>query len=202
MCYGLWRGNYLVQYYSMTTNLHIPYSFWSLFAFEQFLKFRHTGRTRLLALSAILSALAVGTKDQAAGIILAFPILLFLPLREFERPHNFNTIKKISMHAVAFVLLSLIIYGILSQAFWRPVNFMEHIRIIFDEALIPYQSNLSWSKGMKFLASQFWRSMHPATYFILIAGVIACIKTNWRVFIWLISPIVAFHASFILPSNF
>jgi hypothetical protein len=69
-----------------------------LFAFERLLKFLFTGRIHILAITAILSALAVATKDQAAGIILAFPALLFLPLLHHERPNSLDTIKQISLH--------------------------------------------------------------------------------------------------------
>ena len=165
------------------------------------LTFHFTRQTRWLILTAILSALAVGTKDQAAGIILAFPILLIWSPLEKDRLQNMDPIKHRLKYAAAFILISLIVYGFVSQAFWRPLNYVEHIKLVFGVGLEGYQQRMTPTEGLISYAKMFWLTMHPAICMVFIAGAIVCISKARRIFLWLAAPIMTYHVAFIQPSH-
>lgn len=59
-----------LAYYGMTSNLDVPYLFWTLLALHQLLRSRSTAGVGPFVLCGLFAGLAVATKDQAAGFLL------------------------------------------------------------------------------------------------------------------------------------
>jgi hypothetical protein len=65
-----------MAYYAKTSNLDIPYLFWTLLAVWQYLRCHRRQNLGDYATLGVLAALAVATKDQAYGFFLPIPLLL------------------------------------------------------------------------------------------------------------------------------
>jgi 4-amino-4-deoxy-L-arabinose transferase-like glycosyltransferase len=65
-----------LTYYGGTSNLDVPYLFWTVLAFWQLTRAATRQRPRNYALCAVFAGLAVATKDQAAGFFWLFPLLV------------------------------------------------------------------------------------------------------------------------------
>lgn len=75
---AVWMGGLGVcfLYYTKTANVEVPYLYWLMLAFVVFSAFVRTGALKYLKWLALTSALAVCTKDQAAGyVVLMLPAL-------------------------------------------------------------------------------------------------------------------------------
>ena len=199
---GLWSANYLVPYYSQTTNLDIPYIFWVLLALERIVTFHHNGKISVVIASAVFTALAVGTKDQAAAIVLAYPVLLvwspFPPSTTKLSPQP-----RSRKHILGvWLLTSLGTYGVLSQAFFRPLNYWnQHVKMILGGALSPFQTKLGY---LELITTHFQRSFdltHPVIYALLIAGTLGLILIAPRLWGWLALPVIFYHGIFLLGSR-
>lgn len=65
-----------LAYYGSTSNLDVPYLFWTLLAVWQLTCAATRRRAWHYALSGVFASLAVATKDQAAGFFVFFPLLV------------------------------------------------------------------------------------------------------------------------------
>jgi hypothetical protein len=66
-----------LAYYGMTSNLDVPYLFWTLLAFWQLVRAGTDHSLRAYLLCGVSAGFAIATKDQAAGFFLAFPLIVW-----------------------------------------------------------------------------------------------------------------------------
>ncbi len=73
-------GSGAFAYYGRTTNVDVPYLFWWVMSFVALWRYAVTegGRSRDLMAAAVFAALAVGSKTQAAGLVLGSVLVVLL----------------------------------------------------------------------------------------------------------------------------
>jgi 4-amino-4-deoxy-L-arabinose transferase-like glycosyltransferase len=77
-----------IAYYGSTSNLDVPYLFWTLLALWQLVRAAHRQQLMSYVLCGLFAGLAAATKDQAAGLLL--PLVLIVPAlvhRARAHPH-------------------------------------------------------------------------------------------------------------------
>lgn len=74
-----------LSYYAKTSNLDVPYVFWTILAIWRFLHILKKPENRDFILLGIFAALAVATKDQAYGFFLLIPPMLCYRLVALEQ---------------------------------------------------------------------------------------------------------------------
>jgi 4-amino-4-deoxy-L-arabinose transferase-like glycosyltransferase len=77
-CTAVFVGlNVSLTYYAHTSNLDVPYMFWSMASFATLARAMGHEEPRLLRRALVFAVLAIGTKDQAYALfVIAFPIAL------------------------------------------------------------------------------------------------------------------------------
>lgn len=65
-----------LAYYSTTSNLDVPYLFWIMLSIWALVRIASSGARGLYVLAGAGAGLAVATKDQAYGFVLAYPIIV------------------------------------------------------------------------------------------------------------------------------
>jgi hypothetical protein len=69
-----------LSYYAKTSNLDVPYIFWSCLAFWQYIRIIKRQHIRHYIAFAIFAALAIATKDQAYGFFALIPLVILYAL--------------------------------------------------------------------------------------------------------------------------
>jgi len=106
-------------YYSRTTTLDIPFLFWWVLSLVFLWNYIFTERKegKYLVVSAIFSALSLGTKDQAAGLIFgSVLVLLFIGAQEQNRNQLKVRVKQTGLFVV-IVLFTYLFVAVLPQPF-------------------------------------------------------------------------------------
>lgn len=80
---GLWAAAFAavvppLTYYGSTSNLEVPYLFWTMLAMWQLVRAAKYQRFVNYCLCGVLAGLAFATKDQAAGFFMSWPLLVVL----------------------------------------------------------------------------------------------------------------------------
>jgi 4-amino-4-deoxy-L-arabinose transferase-like glycosyltransferase len=65
-----------LSFYGATSNLDVPYLFWTMLAIWQLVRAARTGRFVAFVLCGVFASLATATKDQAVGFFLALPVVV------------------------------------------------------------------------------------------------------------------------------
>lgn len=115
--------NCVFIYYGRTGNLDLPYNFWCAAAMVSLWRFldQTAGSIRPLLLAGIAAALAIGSKDQAAGPVLGMGLaLLFLS----KQPWGSRI-----RHGVIFSAVILAVYAI-TAILPHPARWVEHVRFV------------------------------------------------------------------------
>ena len=114
-------------YYSRTSNLDVPYLFWTVLAVERYVAALPDRRG--YAPAAACAALALATKDQAYAsfvlVALVYAVLLPLVTRGFvaDRRTHFRNLARA---ALTFV----VVYGVASPALLNPTGFVYRLRLL------------------------------------------------------------------------
>ncbi len=116
-------------YYGRTTNLDVPYLFWTLLAFERLVAALDGGSRRDYLLTGAFTAASLATKDQAYAsyvvpalvYVLALP-LVRPPLAAAGRAH----FRYVGAAALAFVG----VYGLASPALLNPTGFWYRVQLL------------------------------------------------------------------------
>ena len=119
---ALMLGSGIFAYYSRTTNVDVPYLFWWVLSFVALWRYAlGEGRTRDLVVAGVLAAFAVGSKTQAAGLVLGSGLIVLLLGRESSRWAE--RVRDAFMFAAALVG-SYIVVAVLPQ----PARWLYHVR--------------------------------------------------------------------------
>jgi hypothetical protein len=135
---GAWTAaafgaNAVFTYYSQTSNLDVPYLFWSILALRGLV--RAIARRDYVGLRRVpvLAALAIATKDQAYALfVLGIPLAAagWLLLDAKARPHARDIIVRLATGALFGVALLLLIDG----AVWNSTGFAARVRFLLGSA--------------------------------------------------------------------
>ena len=122
---GLLAGSGVFAYYARVGNFDIPYVFWWFLSFVFLWKyvFQAGNSTRYLVLSALFSAISIGTKDQAAGLVLASGITVLSVRTEVQRKWTDR-----ARHAALFSAVLLSVYAIVA-VLPQPLRWLQHVKL-------------------------------------------------------------------------
>jgi hypothetical protein len=131
----------VLTYYAQTTNLEVPYLFWSILALRSLVRAIVRLDPRGLARVPVLAALAVATKDQAYGLFLAgvpLTVAAWLALDPRARPRAREIVGVLAAGSAIGVALLLVLDGAVSN----PSGFGDRVRQLLgsasqDHALYP-----------------------------------------------------------------
>ena len=197
-------------YYARVANLDVPYLFWWMLGYvclwrylfderddrrrERRRLFAPSGR-KLLALSAAASALAVGTKDQAAGLILGFGLVIL-----FVAPRGAGGGWKSRVRAAAFFSVALVAAYALVAVATNPWRWVQHVRFVTSDHVLP-----EFEQSVRGQVQLFGRAavrlshvMSPAGLLLGAAGLIALVRMRrYREFLALAIPAASYYVSII-----
>jgi hypothetical protein len=125
--------NATLVYYAHTTNLEVPYLFWASLALLQLVRAVARGEPRRLRAFAVLGALSIGTKDQAAGIfLLGAPaaIAFWWCNGAWAKRHS----KEVAREAFLALGLALGIFLVTDEVVVNPAGFLARVRFLFGPA--------------------------------------------------------------------
>ena len=171
---GIWSAAVAVlvpplAYYGGTSNLDVPYLFWTLLAFWQLIRAARQQRGASYALCGVFASLAVATKDQAAGFFVLFPLLVPWFIHHALRSHDPRSTplsvlrdRRLWIAAVSavvtFVLANNLLFGF--EGFQRHLQFAEEF----------YAANVAVdTRGL--LARQSGLIAHSAVLIVQMVGV-------------------------------
>lgn len=192
-----WCGGFLTAYYSQTTNLEVPYLLWSVWAIERLTAFHRTGRRSAVILSALFAAAAVATKDQAASLMFALPVML-LWSTQAAAPESQPGSRGRAM--LVWLVVAAAAYGLLSQALIRPGDYLSHVRLLFGDGLKGYRAE-GLGQWLGDLAGDLTQVYQPVVLLLLLAGVAGALVHRPRIAVWLALPAVTYTACFYVPSQ-
>lgn len=197
---GLWSGTYLAGYYGLTANIDVPYIFWLTLSLERLVAHNQRFSRRSILAGAVFAAFAVATKDQAAAVVAAYPLLLvWRPFASSDAPAR--TLHASWSHAVLWCIVASLAYGVVSQAFLRPANYFKHIEALFGPALRPVQLDLSASQITLAYAREFLCVAHPLLLLLVAGGALSLVVQSPRIFLGLMLPVLTYHAGFLIQAN-
>jgi len=121
-------------YYARVPNMDMPYLFWLALAFVALWRFLFAGAAplHLLCVSAACSALAIGTKDQSAGVVLGFGLVL-LAVTPSGQDHSWRSRLR---NAALFSTVLLAVYALAAVA-PQPQRWWRHIVFVTSGHVIP-----------------------------------------------------------------
>ncbi|HSC06257.1 MAG TPA: glycosyltransferase family 39 protein [Steroidobacteraceae bacterium] len=197
-----------LTYYGATSNLDVPYLFWMLLAFWQFLRAARLQRVADYALCGVCASLAVATKDQAAGFFIFFPLLVpWLISRDLRSGASRGSALAVfadrrlwiaAASAVAtFVLANNLVFGL--EGFQRHLKFADDF----------YAANLAVdARGL--LARQPGLATHSAALLVQMvglpllalaaAGIWKALRARHSLALLLFFSCIGYYASMIAPS--
>ncbi|MEO8874051.1 MAG: hypothetical protein ABI461_00560 [Polyangiaceae bacterium] len=129
--------NIILTYYGQTTNLDVPYLFWSAFALLALSRVIVKHEPKLLRRAAIFSALAVATKDQAYALFilgLPIPLILWAISDRWPRENGKLLLRELAISAGIGLVLLLFVDG----ALVNPSGFHARVSFLTGPASQPY----------------------------------------------------------------
>ncbi len=179
-CVALVCGlNAPLTYYAHTSNLDVPYLFWSSLALLALVRAIARREPRRLRHVAVLSALAIGTKDQAyAVVLLSVPAaLLFWAISDaWVRKNARAVVKEV---ALASVLGAALLAFALAVVF-NPSGFLARVHFLIGTASQDFAHYSTDAKGMATLIVdslvRFHRYYPWVVAFAVAAGMITVIR--------------------------
>ncbi len=197
-----------LAYYGATSNLDVPYLFWTLLAFWQLIRAARHQRVASYAMCAVCASLAVATKDQAAGFFVLFPLLvpwlIYLDLRSRDPRSTLLTVLRDRRLWIA-ALVALVTFALASNLLFGLEGFQRHLQFA-DEF---YAANIA-ADARGVLARQPGLIAHSGALVVQMVGVpllllaaagawIAFRKRQWLALLPVLCA-VGYYVSMIAPS--
>jgi hypothetical protein len=124
-------------YYAHTTNLEVPHLFWASLALLELVRAMARREPRRLRAFAILGALAIGTKDQAAGIfVLGAPLAIGFWWAKDPWAKEHRT--QVAREALLALALALAVFLVTDEVVINPSGFAARVRFLLGPASQDY----------------------------------------------------------------
>ena len=135
---GVWAAaacasSSIFTYYAQTTNLEVPYLFWSTLALEALVRALSRRDLRSAPARPASSPMAVATKDQAYAVFLAgLPLaaLTWLALDPWARARSWPIFRELALGAC----LGLALLAVVDGAVTTPTGFADRVRMLLGSA--------------------------------------------------------------------
>ncbi len=196
--------------YAKTANLDVPYVFWFTLSLVFLARILERHRWVDYLLFAIAMACAIGTKDQAAGLYLAVPLLLVPSLRahrersDEERPSLVKTI--FDPRLAVCLVLSLILFALIHRLFAAPGEFAYHLQVLTgkgSEGRADFAPTLSGylamtASAVRHLAFALGVPLSVAS----LGGVLLAIRDGRRRLLGLLLLCATYYVAFMVPVRY
>jgi len=135
---GLWGAGVVAlnapfAYHAHTSNLDVPYLFWSMFALLWLVRTIVRHEPRLLRYAGLCAALAVGTKDQAYAVfVLSIPVALgaWLAADAWPREH----VRLVARQLVVAIVTAAVLLAVVDGAVTNPTGFVKRLHFLTGTA--------------------------------------------------------------------
>ena len=118
-------------YYAHATNLEVPYLFWGALALLFLVRAVVREEPRRLRRFAVLAALAIGSKDQAAGLfLLGAPAVLGLWMRASDPPRR----RAVLREALVALGIAVAVFLVADEVVVNPTGFAARVRFLLGPA--------------------------------------------------------------------
>jgi 4-amino-4-deoxy-L-arabinose transferase-like glycosyltransferase len=124
-------------YYAHTTNLDVPYLFWSCLALLAFVRAIVRHEPRRLRAWGILAALAVGTKDQAYALFLLGAPAALLAWGALD-PWARRNARRVALESTVALGLGAGVLGVVDGVVFNPTGFLARVRFLLGPASQSY----------------------------------------------------------------
>jgi Dolichyl-phosphate-mannose-protein mannosyltransferase len=198
-----------LTFYGATSNLDVPYLFWTMLAMWQLLLLARTAKPVNYVLCGAFIALSVATKDQAAGFFVALPLLLpWLTSRSLAREGRPNgVIASLFDRRVIFLgATTVVVFALANNLLFGWHGFKRHLE--FADTF--YAANIA-TKEVPLLARQpqiFWENSLLTLEMVglpLLALIAFGLYRAWRqrlTLAWLlVVPCVTYYVTILAPTN-
>ena len=147
-------------FYARTANMDIPYLFWAVLAWREiwvYITSTEPPLARRLWLAGLYSALSIGSKDQASGIILGFGLILLA-----TAPEGSDGWKTRLRQATIFSIATLLAYALFAIA-PQPARWWHHARFVTSDHVLP-ETPATLAGFIELLSRCYWRMHHVYTH--------------------------------------
>jgi hypothetical protein len=182
----------IFAFYARTANMDIPYLFWAVLAWREMWIYLTPGeppRSRRLWCAGLFSALSVGSKDQASGLVLGFGLLLLAVTPDGEGGWN-RRLRQAAIFSTAMVLFYTL-FAIVPQ----PARWWYHARFVTSDHVLA-ETPATLAGYMELLERSYWRLHHIFTHAgfpLALAGIFLLWRRNHiRELILLLVPPMAY----------
>lgn len=181
-------------YYAKNANLDIPYLFWLALALFFYVRILQEGRRRDYLWLGLTAALAVCTKDQAYGFVLAMPLVLLFHLR--GKP---QALRPAVLAALAFAVPFALIHNI----FFDPGEFWRHVQVVIGPGSQGWRQFTRGPLGqLRLLTETVLRAADAWTLAglaLVVLGLVAAFRgiEGRRTRLAALAPILTYHLSFL-----
>jgi hypothetical protein len=135
---GVWAAaacgcSSVFTYYAQTTNLEVPYLFWSTLALEALVRALLGRDVRALRRVPLLAAMAVATKDQAYAMFLAgLPLaaVTWIAVDPWARARSWLVLRELALGAC----LGLALLAVVDGAIINPSGFADRVHMLLGSA--------------------------------------------------------------------
>jgi hypothetical protein len=144
--------NVALVYYAHTTNLEVPYLFWGSWALLCLVRAIARREPRRLRAFALLGALAIGSKDQAAGLfLLGAPLALGLWVLTdaWAREHR----RRVAKEALTALGIAIAVFLVADEVVINPTGFAARVRFLLGPAS---QDWVAYSGGLQGRLALLW----------------------------------------------
>ncbi len=193
---ALLAGSGIFAYYSRTTNVDIPYLFWWVLSFVALWRYAlGDGRTRHIIIAGVLAGLAVGSKTQAAGLVLGSGLIVLLVGRAGSRlPERVRHAAVLT----AALIASYAVFAILPQ----PARWLYHVRnyTLTNRSVAESvdQVELTFSAGASLV-----HVLSLAGIALAVLGVVYLARERrWRLLGVLLLPAASYYALIVAATGF
>lgn len=196
--------------YAKTVNLDVPYVFWFTLSLVLLVRILERHRWLDYLLFAAAMACAIGTKDQAAGLYLAVPLLLVPSLRAHrersgEIRHSLaRTI--LDPRLVVCLVLSLILFALIHRLFTAPGEFAYHLQVLTgkgSEGRATFEPTVSGYLAMTVSAVRHLAfALGTPLSVAALAGVVLAIREGRRRLLGLLLLCTTYYLGFMVPVRY
>jgi len=183
-------------YYAREANLDIPYSFWwTLALFFAWRVFWGSAYRKNLIWAGVFSALAIGTKDQVAGLIIGLGITFLI----LDTSSGIPGLRQRIINTLYFGVTLLVVYILVAIA-PQPFRWLHHLTVwtlnsprVAD--YVEFEPSLKGQMGLFFKTiSHLSTLISPIGIIFVILGITRLIKDkNWQWLIFVFMPIFTYY---------
>ena len=180
-------GTYPMVYYAHTANADMPLLFWLALTVAAALAWADHSSSRAAALCGIAAGMALFTKEQSIGMLVAVPLVWFLRTRSVKLLEWRAATKQIALAGMGFIVITVLV----GNLWWNPAGFVNRWRFllgilpaeisdIYDPLVL--RNPAVFSLGAEIDNLLDWADMvtHALTLPVIILCLAGVVWTLWR----------------------